>query len=145
MNAGPPYGGIILIADTSARIRTNEPSIQERWTAAVHADQIATCSIVTMELLFSARDAEGVVETERVEATFRQVPVSVSVQRAAIGAVRKLSEKGAGYHRVPPPDALIAAAAQDAGIGVLHYDRHFDRLAEVLHFQSVWIAPPGSL
>jgi predicted nucleic acid-binding protein len=145
MNTDPPYGGAVLIADTSARIRTNEPGVRERWTVAVEADQIATCSIVTMELLFSARDADGVAETERIEATFRQVPVSTSVQRAAIGAVRKLSEAGPGYHRVPPPDALIAAAAQDAGIGVLHYDRHFDRLAEVLHFESVWIAPPGSL
>jgi predicted nucleic acid-binding protein len=140
-----PYGGAVLIADTSARIRTNDPSVRERWIAAVEADQIATCSIVTMELLFAARDTEGVAEIERIEATFRQIPVSASVQRSAIGAVRKLSEKGAGYHRVPPPDALIAAAVQDTGIGVLHYDRHFDRLAEVLHFESVWIAPPGSL
>ena len=28
---------------------------------------------------------------------------------------------------------------------VLHYDHHFDRLAEVLHFRSVWLAPAGSL
>jgi len=40
---------------------------------------------------------------------------------------------------------LIAAAAQDASVGVLHYDAHFDRLAEVLDFESRWIAPPGSL
>jgi predicted nucleic acid-binding protein len=40
---------------------------------------------------------------------------------------------------------LIAAAAQEAGVGVLHYDRHYDRLAKVLNFESVWIAPPGSL
>jgi predicted nucleic acid-binding protein len=126
-------------------MRTNAPSVRERWIAAVEADRIATCSIVTMELLFSARDAAGVAETERVEATFRQITVSASVQRAAIGAVRKLSQQGAGRHRIPPPDALIAAAAQDAGVGVLHYDRHFDRLAEVLSFESVWIAPAGSL
>jgi predicted nucleic acid-binding protein len=40
---------------------------------------------------------------------------------------------------------LIATAAQEAGVGVLHYDHHFDRLAEVLHFTSVWLAPAGSL
>lgn len=40
---------------------------------------------------------------------------------------------------------LIAAAAQEACVGVLHDDRHFDRLAEVLHFRSVWLAPAGSL
>jgi predicted nucleic acid-binding protein len=43
------------------------------------------------------------------------------------------------------PDLLIAAAAQDAALGVLHYDAHFDRLATVLSFESRWLAPPGSL
>lgn len=140
-----PYEGLVLIADTSARMRAGEPSIKEEWIAAVERDQLVTCSIVTMELLFAARDHEAVAQTEKIEAALRQVPVTASVQRAAIGAVRELSERGAGYHRVPPPDVLIAAAAQDAGIGVLHYDRHYDRLADVLNFASVWVAPPGSL
>ncbi len=113
--------------------------------AAVERDQLTTCSIVTMELLFSARDHKAVEQTEKIEAALRQVPVTTSVQRAAIGAVRELSERGAGYHRIPPSDVLIAAAAQEAGIGVLHYDHHYDRLTEVLHFASVWVAPPGSL
>ena len=143
MNAGPPFGGAILIADTSARMRAE--SVHEQWLAAIEADQIVTCSMVTMEMLFNARDANAVTQTERIEATLRQVPVTASVQRAAVGAVRELSQQGAGAHRIPPPDILIAAAAQEAGIGVLHYDRHYDRLAEVLNFESVWIAPPGSL
>ncbi len=146
MNAADrPYKGAVLIADTSARVRTHLPSLREEWEAAVKADQIVTCSIVTMELLFAARDADGVTQTEKVQATLRQAPVSASVQRAAIGAVRELAQRGAGAHRIPPPDILIAAAAQEAGIGVLHYDRHYDRLTDVLHFDSVWIAPPGSL
>jgi predicted nucleic acid-binding protein len=73
------------------------------------------------------------------------VPVTVSVQRAAIGALRALADRGPLHHRIPPADALIAAAAQEAGIGVLHYDRHYDRLAEVLAFDSRWAAPPGTL
>lgn len=112
---------------------------------ATKADQIRTCTIVTLEMLFAARDADAVEQTELIESTLRQVPVTASAQRAAVGAVRELSQGGAGAHRIPPPDILIAAAAQDAGIGVLHYDHHYDRLAEVLSFRSVWIAPPGSL
>ena len=126
-------------------MRTHLPGLREEWEAAVKTDQIVTCSIVTMELLFAARDADGVAQTEKVQATLRQAPVTASVQRAAIGAVRELAQGGAGAHRIPPPDILIAAAAQEAGIGVLHYDRHYDRLADVLHFDSLWIAPPGSL
>jgi predicted nucleic acid-binding protein len=143
--ADPPYAGSVLLADTSARVRTHLPSLREEWEAAVKADQIVTCSIVTMELLFAARDADSVAQTEKVQGTLRQAPVSSSVQRAAISAVRELAQRGAGAHRIPPPDILIAAAAQEAGIGVLHYDRHYDRLTDVLHFDSVWIAPPGSL
>jgi predicted nucleic acid-binding protein len=46
---------------------------------------------------------------------------------------------------VKPQDLLIAAAAQDAAVGVLHYDSDFDTLATVLSFESRWIAPAGSL
>jgi predicted nucleic acid-binding protein len=145
VSADLAFGGSILIADTSARMRTREPQIYDRWAAAVNADQIRTCSIVTMEMLYSARDADDVAETEKIDARLRQIPITVSVQRAAIGAVRELSQLGAGAHRIPPPDILIAAAAQEAGVGVLHYDRHYDRLTEVLNFESVWVAPPGSL
>jgi len=36
------------------------------------------------------------------------------------------------------PDALIAAAAAEhGGLAVLHRDSHFDRLAEVLSFESI--------
>jgi hypothetical protein len=28
---------------------------------------------------------------------------------------------------------------------VLHYDNHYDTLAEIMTFESVWLAAPGSL
>jgi hypothetical protein len=28
---------------------------------------------------------------------------------------------------------------------VLHYDRDYDTLTEIMDFESVWVAPPGSL
>jgi predicted nucleic acid-binding protein len=42
-------------------------------------------------------------------------------------------------------DYLIAAAAQEMGAAVIHYDRDFDTLAEVMEFESVWLAPAGTL
>jgi len=75
----------------------------------------------------------------------RDVPVTVSVQREAVRAMRELSAATPLGHRVPLPDLLIAAAAQEAGVGVLHLDRHFDRLAEVLAFDSRWAADPAEL
>jgi hypothetical protein len=49
------------------------------------------------------------------------------------------------HRSVKLPDLLIAAAAQDSSVGVLHYDDDFDTLATVLSFDSRWIATRGSL
>jgi predicted nucleic acid-binding protein len=140
-----PFGGRVLVADTSAWGRASHPRVRDLWASAIRGRQIATCSIVTLELLYSTRNADefGIVEAE--QALLRDVPVAASVQRAAVRALRDLAADGPGQHRVPLADALIAAAAQDAAVDVLHYDHHYDRLAQVLHFTSVWISPPGSL
>jgi len=42
-------------------------------------------------------------------------------------------------------DYLVAAAAQEINGTVLHYDADYDLLAEVMDFESAWLAPPGSL
>ncbi len=140
-----PFGGKVLIADTSVRARASHPLVRDLWAAALRGRQIATCSIVTLELLYSARDAREFTTIEAEQALLRDVPVAASAQRAAIGALRDLASDGPGQHRVPLADALIAAAAQEAGVDVLHYDHHYERLAQVLHFTSIWIAPPGAL
>ena len=104
------------------------------------------CPIVTLELLFDARDADQVERVATALGVLRQAPVTRTVTDAAICAVRELAAPGsAGGHRVRVPDALVAAAAADCGFGVLHYDRHFDQLAAVLGFASQWIAPAGSI
>jgi hypothetical protein len=64
---------------------------------------------------------------------------------AAAAAIRELAPRSDGYHRVPPTDALIAAAAAEyGGLAVLHRDGHFDRLAEALAFQSVALPVPSA-
>ena len=45
------------------------------------------------------------------------------------------------------PDLLVAALADQHGLGVLHYDADFDTLAghTTLTFRSRWIAERGSV
>ncbi|MFI5004050.1 MAG: PIN domain-containing protein [Solirubrobacterales bacterium] len=145
MSEEPPFGGRVLIADTSAWARASHPFVRDLWAAALRGGQIATCSIVTLELLYSARDRQELATLETEQALLRDIPVAVSAQRAAIGALRDLAAGGSGKHRVPIADALIASAAQESGVDVLHYDHHYDRLAKALSFTSVWIAPAGAL
>jgi predicted nucleic acid-binding protein len=138
-------GSGVFLADTSAWHRSTAPAIRDGWLAALARDAIATCSIVRLELLYSARDASELEQLAGALAALRDVPVTVSVQRAGEVAMRELGRSGPGQHRVPLGDVLIAAAAQEAGLGVLHYDHHYDRLAEVLSFESRWIDRAGTL
>jgi predicted nucleic acid-binding protein len=139
------FGGGVFIADTSVWTRSRHPVLRDAWTAAHDQDAIAVCSIVVLELLYTARNLAELHAVSAELNALREIRVTVSVQRAAIGALHELATRGAGHQRVPAADVLIAAAAQEAGVGVLHYDRHFDRLAEVLEFDSRWAAAPGTL
>ncbi|WP_196189276.1 PIN domain-containing protein [Conexibacter sp. W3-3-2] len=136
--------GLPLLADTSAWARVAH--YPERWLQALDRGHIVGCGVVHLELLFSARDREDVLELDADLGTLRDLPVSRTTLAAARQAVLDLAARGsAGNHRVPPQDAIIAACAAEHGCAVLHYDAHYDRLADVLAFESVWVAPRGSL
>lgn len=134
------------VADTSAWARAADAAVAARWKQAARAGELIGCPVVTLELLFDAPDRETVEAVATATAGLRQAPITRTVTEAAIGAVRELAARGsAGAHRVRVPDALIAAAAAQRGFGVLHYDRHYDQLSEVLGFDSQWVAPAGSI
>lgn len=140
------YDGRIYIADSSAWSNAAHPAVSSEWAAALRNRQIATCPIVKLEMLYSARDGSDVDRLDAMLGALRDVPITRSVTNAALAALRQLAHVQPLYHRSAKlPDLLIAAAAQDGAVGVLHYDGHFDRLAEVLRFESRWIAPRGSL
>lgn len=137
-----PFGGSIFLADTSAWRRSARDEIRSDWLAALRSNQIATCPVVMLELLYGTRDREEFDSLDRGMRALRDIPVTRSITQAAITAFRELAATGSGRHRVSPSDALIAACAQDAGVGVLHCDRHFDRLAAVMSFESRWLVRP---
>jgi predicted nucleic acid-binding protein len=120
--------------------------VAPQWKTAATAGDLIACPVVTLELLYDAPDRERVEAVAAAIAGLRQAPITCAVTDAAITALRELAANGsAGAHRVRVPDALIAAAAAERGIGVLHYDQHYDRLATVLGFRSQWVAPAGSI
>ncbi len=134
------------VADTSAWARASHPVVAPQWEAAASAGELIACPVVTLELLYDAPNHERVDAVAAALAGLRQAPINRSVANAAIRAVQDLAAGGAaGAHRVRVPDALVASAAADRALAVLHYDHHFDKLATVLGFSSQWIAEPGSM
>jgi predicted nucleic acid-binding protein len=126
----------LLLADKSAWERAGEPTVRDEWSRAIRARRIVTCVPIRYELLFSTRDADSFGALERRLAALRDVPITATVQRAAMTAMRELASVGPLHHRLPLADFLIAAAAQENGLVVLHEDRHFELLQRVMKFDA---------
>ena len=134
-----------LLADTSAWVRASHESVRAAWAQAVGEGRIVTCQPVALELLYSTRDVAAFDDLAAALDALRTLSLTEGIARAARTAMRDLAATRPLSHRLPPLDYLVAALAQEAGVAVLHYDEHFDRLATVLTFESVWLASPGSL
>lgn len=120
---------------------------RKTFEAALAAGGLWTSPPTLLEMLYSARDERGfALTTGRLDA-LPHAPLTAEAAARALTAQAELAAAPGVSHRVKPVDLLIAAVAAAAGIGVLHYDRDYDTIAEhtALDFASVWIAPRGSL
>jgi predicted nucleic acid-binding protein len=140
-----PFGGSRLLVDKSALARSARPAVAEPYGDALLAGQLYLAPVTELELLYSARDSADLERIEQTFGAYRPVDFGGSLWRVAVQAMRDLAALGPLHHHVALPDVLIAAAAQERQLGVLHYDAHYDRLARVLDFESVWIGPAGEL
>lgn len=122
-----------LVVDTSAWHRQRDPLVHEEWEAAIEHERLVSCPAAALEILYSARDEREFVVVDQTLSSLLQAPITASVCDAALSAARELR----GSRRLPATDYLIAAAAAECGVGVLHADKHFDLLATVLEFESV--------
>ncbi len=135
-----------VLADTSAWILARRiPSARELLLAAVERGEVAWCWPVRYELIVDARGPEGIAAIDRTLEGLREIAVDRTVQRSVLTAMRELAGAGShGAHRLPLTDLTVAVAAQASGLGVLHFDRHFERLGELLGVRTPWIAEPSA-
>jgi predicted nucleic acid-binding protein len=132
------------LVDKSALARMKLAPVRARLGPVIEAGEAATCSIVDLEILYSARNRE---DHERIRArralAYERIPLSQQICDRAIEVQGSLARSG--HHRLPIPDLIVAAAAESAGLTVLHYDADFDRIAEVTRQPVEWIVPRGSV
>ncbi|MEA2232825.1 MAG: hypothetical protein QOD83_2641 [Solirubrobacteraceae bacterium] len=140
---------MIELADTSAWIwsrRRAYPQLRQAFDTALVDVALATCEMVRLELLYSARNPEEFAEIREELAALPDCPIAPEQWRRALWVYEQLSGRGGAHHRsVKHPDLLIAATAEAAGVTVLHYDEDYDRIAEVTGQPTRWLAPAGSL
>jgi predicted nucleic acid-binding protein len=137
------------LADTSAWVwsrRRAYPQLREAFDSALVDGELATCDMVRLELLYSARNPEEFAEIRLELAALPNCPITQAQWQRALWVYEPLSARGGTHQRsVKHPDLLIAAAAEAAGIAVLHYDEDYDRIAEITGQPTRWLAPAGSL
>lgn len=118
------------ILDKSAAARAGEPSAREQLDAL--AGSLWICPVGELEQLFSARSAEDYDDLEaELRASLPRAAAPPDVFERALTLQRDLAHHQGLWHRTPIPDLLIAETALHHGLGVVHVDRDYDRIAEV--------------
>jgi len=135
-----------VLADTSAWIVARRiAGARELLLSAIERGNVAWCWPVRYELMVDARDAEAIAAVDRTFEGLREIAVDLAVQRGVLAAMRELATTGShGSHRMPLTDLTVAVAAQNSGLDIVHYDRHFERLADRLGIRAYWISPPAN-
>ena len=136
------------LADTSAWVwsRAAGGDLRAAFNEKVIDGQVAICDMVRLELLYSARSAAEFTPLRRELDALPNCPIGVDGWGRALEVYEQLAHQGGLHHRsVRHPDLLIAAAAEAAGIPVLHYDEDYDRIARITGQDVRWLAPRGSI
>jgi hypothetical protein len=136
------------LADTSAWVWTRAVAghVRVEFDDAVVRGEVGTCDMVRLELLYSSRNAAEFRSLREDLSVLADCPIGKDQWGRALDVYEQLAQQGGLHQRaVKHPDLLIAAAAEAAGMTVLHYDEDYDRIAAVTGQVTRWIAPRGSL
>ena len=132
----------LVLADTSAWHRSGQAP--DRWGHVVEASNLAVCTPVVLELLYSARSPSDFERLSHDLGRLPRLPLDRHVERLALSTQATLALRS--QHRgLTPVDLLIAAIAELNDATLLHYDRHFDTIARVTGQPMEWLARRGSL
>jgi len=131
------------VVDTSVLTRLGVRSVRTAIEDRAAAGRLARAGISDLEIGFSARSAPewdrllGALDAfELIETTADHVARARQVQRL-------LAAKHQRGRKIP--DLLVAAAAEQRGLAVLHYDADFDRIATLTGQRCEWVVAAGTV
>jgi predicted nucleic acid-binding protein len=133
------------LADKSALTRRDtRPEVRTAIEPLLLSGALATCAIVDLELLYSARSPAVYADLAVALHALPRVPLTEAIAERALEVQGRLAKRS--QHRaVPLPDLLVAACAESAGLVVLHYDVDYERVAEITGQPTQWVVARGSV
>jgi predicted nucleic acid-binding protein len=104
---------------------------------------VAHCTATDLEAGVSARSGWDWRRTRTGRSAWPKAIIDQAVADRAYDVQGELADRGL-QRTVKIGDLLIAASAEHADLGVLHYDRDFERIATVTGQPVEWVVPAGS-
>ena len=137
---------MIELADTSVWARKNRPELRTWFVGAVTGGEILLCDMVAFELLHSASTPDLYRTLAESLAGMPWTRMGSWEWERARQVYGLLAAQGHALHRsVPHADLFIAAAAERAGVTLVHYDHDYDTIVGVTGQPARWVAPRGTL
>jgi predicted nucleic acid-binding protein len=132
-----------FLLDTSVLKRLGRPQVRAVIQPLSLLGQVARPTICDHEVGFSARNADEWDGLVRALDSFDSVETTASQVRRALQVQRLLAARSQRGRKIP--DLLVAAAAEELDLTILHYDADFDLISSVTGQPSRWVVPAGSV
>ena len=131
------------ILDTSVLTRLGHAAVRAAIEPLAQADGVARAGISDLEIGFSARNLAEWTRLTSALSAFALIETDAGHVHRARQVQRLLASRGLRGRKVP--DLLVAAAAEDAGLIVLHYDADFDHIGRITGQRCEWVVRAGSI
>ncbi len=131
------------LVDTSVLTRLDRPTVREVLAPLVEVGRAARAGISDLEIGYSARNAREWDRLIRALGVFQSIATTAGHVKRAMHVQRLLAARSQRGRKIP--DLLIAAAAEESGLTLLHYDADFDLIAKATGQACEWVVPPGSI
>jgi predicted nucleic acid-binding protein len=131
------------LVDTSVLARLGDPGVRESIEPLAERGELARAGISDLEIGYSARSASEWDRLAEALEAFELIETTAEHVRRARQVQRLLASRHQRGRKIP--DLLVAAAAEERGLTVLHYDGDFDRIARVTGQRCEWVARAGSI
>lgn len=132
------------LGDTSALARRGQPAIRARLVPLLEAGLVARCTPTDLEAGFSSSSPAGHAAMRQERSVWPFIAMDQGVLDRAMDVQDTLAARSQ-QRGAKIADLLIAAAAEAAGLVILHYDHDFDLIATVTRQPVEWIVPAGTV
>lgn len=132
-----------FLLDTSVIKRLGQPTVREVIEPLAADGQLVRPTICDLEVGYSARNLDEWDRLVGALDAFDVVETTAAHVRRALQVQRLLAARSQRGRKIP--DLLVAAAAEDLDLAVLHYDADFDHIGSLTGQSCQWVVPAGSV